>query len=167
MQQFSNQEVAELKSRIDEIHELLAGRGGELPTPPTYRSGSESGESSPQAVLLNQLSLSIQIRRIRRNHFGSAELAGPIWDMMLDLMLAESHGRALSASDLATGAGVPLSSGLRMISALERLGLAQRSIDERDRRRTIVNLTASGAERMASYFEKIGVASQNNQTLAA
>jgi len=155
MQQFSNQEVAELKSRIDEIHELLAGRGGELPAP---RS---------QPALLNQLSFSIQIRRIRRSHFGSSELAGPIWDMMLDLMLAESHGRALSASDLATGAGVPLSSGLRMISALERLGLAKRSIDERDRRRTIVGLTNSGADRMASYFEKIGVAWQNNQTLAA
>jgi DNA-binding MarR family transcriptional regulator len=165
MQQFSNQEVAELKSRIDEIHELLAGRGGELPTPPAYRNGG--GEASPQAVLLNQLSLSIQIRRIRRNHFGSVELAGPVWDMLLDLMLAESHGRALSASDLATGAGVPLSSGLRMISALERLGFAKRSIDERDRRRTIVRLTASGTERMASYFEKIGGVWQNNRPLAA
>ncbi len=165
MQQFSNQEVAELKSRIDEIHELLAGRGGELPTPAAYRNGG--GEASPQAVLLNQLSLSIQIRRIRRNHFGSAELVGPIWDMMLDLMLAESHGRALSASDLATGAGVPLSSGLRMISALERLGLAQRSVDERDRRRTIVRLTASGTDRMESYFEKIGTVWQNSQPLAA
>jgi DNA-binding MarR family transcriptional regulator len=165
MQQFSNQEVAELKSRIDEIHELLAGRGGELSTPSTYRSGG--GDVSPQAVLLNQLSLSIQMRRIRRNHFGSAELAGPIWDMMLDLMLAENHDRALSASDLATGAGVPLSSGLRMISTLERLALAQRSIDERDRRRTIVRLTANGIERMASYFGKVGVALQNNQMLAA
>lgn len=165
MQQFSNQEVAELKSRIDEIHELLAGRSGELSATPTYRNGV--GDASPQSVLLNQLSLSIQMRRIRRNHFASAELAGPIWDMMLDLMLAESHGRALSASDLATGAGVPLSSGLRMITTLERLGLAQRSIDERDRRRTIVRLTDSGSERMASYFEKIGVAWQNNRTLAA
>lgn len=54
-----------------------------------------------------------------------------------------------------------------MISALERLGLAQRSIDERDRRRTIVQLTADGTDRMATYFEKIGLVGQNNQTLAA
>ena len=102
MQQFSSQEVAELKSRIDAIHELLAGRGGGLSAPTTARNGA--GEASPQAALLNQLSLSIQIRRIRRNHFGSAELAGPIWDMMLDLMLAESQGRALSGrSTNATG----------------------------------------------------------------
>src|SRR3546814_14909284 len=60
--------------------------------------------------LLDQLSLSIQIRRIRRSHFGTAEMSGPVWDMMLDLMLAGAHGRVLSASDLATGPGVPLSS---------------------------------------------------------
>ena len=27
MQQFSNQEIAELKSRVDQLHELLANRG--------------------------------------------------------------------------------------------------------------------------------------------
>jgi DNA-binding MarR family transcriptional regulator len=63
--------------------------------------------------------------------------------------------------------GFRLSSGLRMISALERLGLVHRSIDERDRRRTIVRLTDSGTERMATYFEKIGAAWQSGQTLAA
>ncbi|MFX3931151.1 winged helix DNA-binding protein, partial [Streptococcus suis] len=78
--------------------------------------------------------------------------------MMLDLMLANANGRTLSASDLATGAGVPLSSGLRMIAAIEAAGLAKRSIDERDRRRTIVRLTEAGAEKMASYFEKAGSA---------
>lgn len=167
MQQFSNQEIAELKSRVDQIHELLASRGEESP-PATLRvvDGSRP-ETLPKTGLLDQLSFSIQIRRIRRSHFGSAEMSGPVWDMMLDLMLAGAHGRVLSASDLATGAGVPLSSGLRMISALERLGLVHRSIDERDRRRTIVRLTDIGTERMATYFEKIGAAWQTAQTLAA
>lgn len=163
MQQFSNREVAELKSRIDEIHELLAARSGELPAAVAARDGVDAAP----AALMHQLSLSIQIRRIRRTHFGSVELAGPVWDMMLDLMLAQGRGRSLSASDLATGAAVPLSSGLRMITALERQGLVERSIDARDRRRTIVRLTPHGTERMASYFEKIGAASQNQRTLAA
>jgi DNA-binding MarR family transcriptional regulator len=167
MQQFSNQEVAELRSRIDQIHELLAGRGGELPPLPTSSEASAGSNALPPPAMLNQLSFSIQMRRIRRSHFGSAEMSGPIWDMMLDLMLAGTHGRTLSASDLATGATVPLSSGLRMINTLERLGLAQRSIDERDRRRTIVRLTDGGTERMASYFEKIGLAWRNSQPLAA
>lgn len=164
MQQFSNQEIAELKARVDQIQELLAGRSDEVSS---RAARPESGEVLPKAGLLDQLSFNIQIRRIRRSHFGSAEMSGPTWDMMLDLMLAGTHGRVLSASDLATGAGVPLSSGLRMISALEQKGLVHRSIDERDRRRTIVRLTDSGTERMATYFEKVGVASQNGQMLTA
>lgn len=167
MQQFSNQEIAELKSRVDQIHDLLASRG-EAPVPAASRLAPVApGDASPAPALLEQVSFSIRMRRIRRSHFGSAELSGPVWDMMLDLMLANTHGRALSASDLATGAAVPLSSGLRMIAALERLGLAQRSIDERDRRRTIVRLTESGIERMASYFDKIGAAWQDIRPMAA
>jgi DNA-binding MarR family transcriptional regulator len=42
-----------------------------------------------------------------------------------------------------------------------------RSIDERDRRRTIVRLSDSGTERMASYFEKIGGVRQALPPLAA
>ncbi|WP_332816989.1 MarR family winged helix-turn-helix transcriptional regulator [Sphingopyxis sp.] len=167
MQQFSNQEIAELKSRIDQIHELLASRGDEPPAEAPRRVENTGSDAPPKSALLDQVSFSIQMRRLRRSHFGSTELSGPTWDMMLDLMLASTYGRVLSASDLATGAGVPLSSGLRMISALERLALVQRSIDERDRRRTIVRLTEIGTERMASYFEKIGIARQSIQTLAA
>ncbi len=166
MQQFSNQEIAELKSRVDQIQELLASRAEESRGSERADAGAR-GEAPQKAGLLDQLSFSIQVRRIRRSHFGTAEMSGPTWDMMLDLMLAGTHGRVLSASDLATGAGVPLSTGLRMISALERLGLVHRSIDERDRRRTIVRLTDTGTERMASYFDKVGAAWQSGQTLAA
>ena len=167
MQPFSNQEIAELKSRVDQIHELLAGRGEESPSAAARGAEAAGGGAPSSAGLLDQLSLSIQIRRIRRSHFGTAEISGPVWDMMLDLMLAGANGRVLSASDLATGAGVPLSSGLRMIASLEQRGLVHRSIDERDRRRTIVRLSENGTERMASYFEKIGDIRQASPPLAA
>ena len=167
MQPFSNQEIAELKSRVNQIHELLAGLGEESPSAVARGAESVRGDAPTGAGLLDQLSLSIQIRRIRRSHFGTAEISGPVWDMMLDLTLAGANGRVLSASDLATGAGVPLSSGLRMIASLEQRGLVYRSIDERDRRRTIVRLSDGGAERMASYFEKIGDVRQAFPPLAA
>lgn len=161
MQQFSNQEIADLRSRIDQIHDLLAKNAG-ADVLAAARPGV--GEAGPVAApqMIDQLSLSIQLRRMRKNHFGSAQIAGPTWDMMLDLMLGNANGRTLSASDLATGAGVPLSSGLRMIGALENAGLAKRSIDERDRRRSIVRLTDLGVEKMASYFEKFGAAMTNS-----
>lgn len=161
MQQSSSQEIAELRLRIDQIHELLAGRGGEFPVP-TVAPFPAPARPAPLG-LIAQLAFNIEMRRLHKAHFSSSQLSGPIWDMMLDMMLADSNGRELSASDLATGAGVPLSSGLRMIAALERLGLATRSIDDRDRRRSIVRLTDAGTERMASYFDKIGKAWQNSQ----
>jgi DNA-binding MarR family transcriptional regulator len=155
MQQFSNRDLLDLRSRIDRIHDLLLIHADPAAAPGEGRS--------MQAVLTDQLSLSIRIRRMRKSHFGAVPMSGPVWDMMLDLMLATSNGRTLSASDLATGAGVPLSSGLRMIASLEAHGFAVRSIDERDRRRTIVQLTDSGAERMASYFEKMAAMLQSSR----
>ena len=154
MEQFSNQAIADIRSRIDQIHDLLA-KGGEEPEMPAPLALGTGGAS---LRLVDQLSLSIQVRRLRKSHFGPAHITDATWDMMLDLLLANANGRVLSASDLATGASVPLSSGLRMIAGLEAAGLVKRSTDERDRRRTIVRLTDAGTEKMASYFEQFGAA---------
>lgn len=162
MQQFSNVEIAEIKSRIDQIQEMLATNAG----------GTGPAASQPDRIdapvpgLLEQLNFSLQMRRTRRSHFGSNQLTGPTWDMLLDLMLAKTNDRELSASDLATGAGVPLSSGLRMIALLEQLDLAERFTDERDRRRSIVRLTDHGVDRMTRYFEKMGDAWSSRRRLA-
>lgn len=166
MQQFSNQEIAEIRSRIDQIHDLLAKGGGEDQLVANV-AGLGLTSPPPEPRLIDQLALSIQIRRMRKTHFGTAQMSGPTWDMMLDLMLANANGRTLSASDLATGAAVPLSSGLRMIASLEAMGFVKRSIDERDRRRSIVRLTDTGIERMASYFEKFGAAVRTGYNRAA
>ncbi|MGV7122689.1 MarR family winged helix-turn-helix transcriptional regulator [Sphingopyxis sp. 550A] len=163
MQQFADHDIAEIRSRIDQIHDMLAKSAGDDQSRPDAAFGLE--EAQPR--LIDQLSLSIQIRRMRKSHFGTAQMSGAIWDMMLDLMLANANGRTLSASDLATGAGVPLSSGLRMIAAIEGAGLARRTIDERDRRRTIVRLTEAGAEKMASYFDKMNAAVRGGYSRAA
>lgn len=68
--------------------------------------------------------------------------------------MAKSNGRELSASDLATGAEVPLSSGLRLIATLRGLNLVESRVDEKDRRRSIVRLTDTGSHLMATYFDK-------------
>lgn len=171
MQQFSNQEIAEIKSRIDQLHKMLGSGGTDSPVVMDELGQARDAQAlrvgSSRPVLANQVAFNIQMRRMRKSHFGGARLTGPMWDMMLDLMLARAHGRELSASDLATGADVPLSSGLRMIAALETHDLARRSIDERDRRRSIVRLTETGAERMATYFEIIGAAWREGQSRAA
>ena len=54
-----------------------------------------------------------------------------------------------------------------MIAALAAQGLVKRSIDERDRRRSLVRLTEAGTEKMASYFEKAGSAMRGEYSRAA
>src|SRR3546814_12857089 len=71
----------------------------------------------PRRTLVAQVRFSQEMRRVRQHHFGRAQLSGANWDMMLQLMLAREHDRQLSPSYLATGAAVPLSSGLRLIPA--------------------------------------------------
>ena len=159
MQQFSNAEIAEIRSRIDQIQEMLATGAG------AHASVASQPDriDAPVPGLVEQLNFSLQMRRTRKSHFGSNQLTGPTWDMLLDLMLAKTNSRELSASDLATGAGVPLSSGLRMIALLEQLNLAERFTDERDRRRSIVRLTDNGVDSMTRYFEKMGNAWANHR----
>src|SRR3546814_16526904 len=125
---------------------MLSGRSEERPV---------SAEGDPQTMLVEQVSFSLQTRRIRQDHFGRAQLSGANWDMMLDLMLAREQDRQLSASDLATGAGVPLSSGLSMIAALEQEGLVHRAIDEKERRRALIRMSDASAERMKRYIATI------------
>ena len=162
MQQFSSKEIAELKTRIDEIHELLATRGDDGAVAEIHGDTLARLETTRHQPLLSQLKFNIQMRRLRKTHFDHFDLSGPAWDMLLDLMLAERHGKELSASDLATGASVPLSSGLRMIASLEDAGLARRFIDQKDRRRSLVRLTDKGRERMISYFEQSDLVWRNS-----
>lgn len=166
MQQFSTKEIGELKSRIEEIHELLASCGDDGAMTKHHADTLGRSQADLSAVTMNHLTFSIQTRLLRKRHFDEMELYGATWDMMLDLMMAERSGRRLSASDLATGAGVPLSSGLRMIAALENAGLARRFLDERDRRRSLVRMTDTGREKMLSYFEKTEMVWRNSQRAA-
>jgi DNA-binding MarR family transcriptional regulator len=168
MQQFSNKEIAELKSRVDQIHQLLANRGDEVGVNELHGEAMDRLQAHRPNPLVHHLMYSIQIQKLRKAHFTEMDMNGACWDMMLDLMLAERSGRELSASDLATGAAVPLSSGLRMIASLENVGLVLRYLDQRDRRRTLVCMTDLGRTKMVSFFEKSDAAwSQNVRTAGA
>jgi DNA-binding MarR family transcriptional regulator len=54
-----------------------------------------------------------------------------------------------------------------MIAALEQQGFVWRTIDEKDRRRSIVRLTDDGAERMMAYFDAVGCAWEERERRAA
>src|SRR3546814_6616542 len=62
---YSREDIAEIKSRIGQIQEMLSVRSEERPV---------SAEGDPQTMLVEQVSFSLQTRRIRQDHFGRAQL---------------------------------------------------------------------------------------------
>jgi DNA-binding MarR family transcriptional regulator len=91
----------------------------------------------------------IEIYRSRRRRdaaFGEdADLFGePAWDILLDLLDADAHGRRISVTSASLASSVPATTGLRMIAILEERGLVVRTDDPLDRRRSHVSLTTKG-----------------------
>src|SRR3546814_13277822 len=58
MEQYSREDIAEIKSRIGQIQEMLSVRSEERPV---------SAEGDPQTMLVEQVSFSLQTRRIRQD----------------------------------------------------------------------------------------------------
>jgi len=91
----------------------------------------------------------VEIYRSRRRRdaaFGQdADLFGePAWDILLDLLDADAHGRRISVTSASLASSVPATTGLRMIAILEERGLIARTDDPLDRRRSHVSLTGKG-----------------------
>jgi len=91
----------------------------------------------------------VEIYRSRRRRdaaFGEdADLFGePAWDILLDLLDADAHGRRISVTSASLASSVPATTGLRMIAILEERGLVARTDDPLDRRRSHVSLTGKG-----------------------
>jgi len=85
-------------------------------------------------------------RRRRDAAFGAdADLFGePAWDILLDLLDADAHGRRISVTSASLASSVPATTGLRMIAILEERGLVVRTDDPLDRRRSYLSLTGKG-----------------------
>jgi len=95
----------------------------------------------------------VEIYRSRRRRDaafgGDADLFGePAWDILLDLLDADAHGRRISVTSASLASSVPATTGLRMIAILEERGLVMRTNDPLDRRRSHVSLTGKGRAAM-------------------
>lgn len=91
--------------------------------------------------------------RTRRIQHLKASLFGePAWDMLLELYASEIEQRRISVTSLCLASGVPATTALRWISALEREGLIQKRSDPLDGRRAYVSLSTKGLNAMFAYF---------------
>lgn len=93
------------------------------------------------------------IRRTRDQYFPSDLFSDPCWEMLLDLYDAKLVGAEVTVTSLGAASGVPLTTALRRMEALQSHGLIVRVEDASDKRRTIIQLTAPGLQAVENFFE--------------
>ena len=112
------------------------------------------------SALPDRLVRAVQAARRRRDALFSPDLfADPAWDMLLELFALHLEEKRVSVSSLCIAAYVPATTALRWVAKLEEEGLAVRSEDTTDGRRSWVELSPEGIERMRRYFEMLPLAS--------
>jgi predicted transcriptional regulator len=108
-------------------------------------------DSSP--VMTADFVRTLILRRRKRDRLFPPGLFGePAWDMLLDLAAARLEGHSVSATSLALAAAVPVSTAQRYIAVLLEFELIQQRDDPADGRRTQIELTAKGWEKMTAYL---------------
>ncbi|QDZ08001.1 winged helix DNA-binding protein [Sphingomonas panacisoli] len=80
-------------------------------------------------------------------------VANPGWDILLDLFISGMRDQPAFVCGLCLASHVPQTTALRWIGNLETRGLAHRTPDTRDRRRSIVQLTELGLEKVRAVLD--------------
>lgn len=94
-------------------------------------------------------------RKLARELLGPSLCANPIWDMLLDLYVADREGELLYIWPLSLAGNIPISSAHRKIDLMVQKGFVVRTIDESDRRRVGIQLTAPFRNSLDQLFDKL------------
>jgi len=92
------------------------------------------------------------LQEVRSSLFGDALLPDPAWEMLAELMLAQLNGRKIAITSLCLASKTPVTTALRRIDDLIDAGIAVRTRDPVDRRRSYIELTEQGREKMQHYL---------------
>jgi DNA-binding MarR family transcriptional regulator len=126
---------------------------------PVSTGASANAGAGRERKAIPQLVRAIQAARRRRDALFAPELfADPAWDMLLELYALHLEQKRVSVSSLCIAAYVPPTTALRWVAKLEEERLATRTEDPMDGRRTWIELSAVGIERMERYFEMLPLA---------
>ena len=90
---------------------------------------------------------------MRARHFPANLFAEPVWDMLLDLFIADCERRRRSVKSVCISADVPTTTALRHLRWLEEQSLVERLPHPHDARSSYVRLTAKALAAMEAYLE--------------
>ena len=105
------------------------------------------------AIGLRLLRLLCTLGKARQAQFTGPLATQPCWDVLLQLYMAHLNQHRLSIGDVTKRTGVPGTSVLRAIQALQAAGLLNRTEDWYDRRRVFVELSQEGVDAMTRYIQ--------------
>ncbi len=122
----------------------------------TSKRGGNQGALDPRAAALVPLArvLVAQIHE-RRCYWPLVPLSDPHWLMMLELFIAAEEQRLVSVSSLCMAAGVPSTTALRYVRALEDQDVFERTVHPKDRRICHIRLSADARRQMERYLASV------------
>ncbi|MCK8456714.1 MULTISPECIES: winged helix DNA-binding protein [Sphingomonas] len=135
---------------------LIAPPGSQIVAMPISLPRNVGHPTLPSQAILVQVARRLyEVRQLRDTLLGGTLFSEPAWDILLDLFISDHEGRRLSVSAVCIGARSPSATALRYLSILQDAGLVERTRDERDGRRSHVQLTVSGQRRMATLLSRL------------
>lgn len=97
----------------------------------------------------------VTMRKALGEALGYRHCANPIWDMLLELYIAEREQRIVYLWSLCSFANVPFSTACRKVTEMEEIGLVRRNATHRDRRGVEVTLTVKGEGLIVSLLDRL------------
>lgn len=95
------------------------------------------------------------MRKALGDTLGFRHCANPIWDMLLELYIAEREQRIVYLWSLCSFANVPFSTACRKVTEMEEIDFVRRDSTHRDRRGIEVTLTANGKGMIEDLLDRL------------
>ena len=153
----ADKNAARLRQLSDEVSRIAAtlARLSTGPAASVRPVESEPLSDAPE-VPVETVRAVIRARRLRTRYFQEELFADPAWDMLLDLLQAESSNLRVPVSSLCIAAAVPATTALRWLKTMVQEGIFVRRADPHDGRRVFVELAPQTSQTLRRYFGEVG-----------
>ena len=122
--------------------------------PPVVRDRNAKQNNTPTEEELQAFTrMLLKFQHNKSKFFDPAVLAGPSWEILLDIAEATLRSESVPASSAAAATHIPLSTALRHVNNLVDAGLVRRWIDPTDKRRSLLELEPHAVAAMQRYLE--------------
>ena len=115
------------------------------------RKFDEQGNASA----LNLIDLLLLVRRERERLLQKDIYGDPAWEISLELMKMRMANKPIPVSSACTASNAPLTTSLRWIRNMEKLGLLRRWDDPKDKRRDLIEMSEDYGVEMSELLESV------------